>query len=106
MGDLDGRRIARRHDHPHAQPGDVEQAFGEVERHPDAAVRCRISRQRAAVQRDARPGDALHVRHVRVVIKVRVVLGILLDDAEDAGRRLASLLAARYRRPQIQPLAS
>ena len=100
MNDIDGRRIARRHDHPHAEPGDVEQAFGEVERHPDAAVRCRISRQNAAVQRDAGPGYALHVWHKRVVIKVGIMLGILLDDAEDAGRCLASPLAARYRRPE------
>ena len=49
---------------------------------------------------DARPSDALHVRHVGIVIQIRVVLGLFLDDAEDTGRRLASLLAARYRRPQ------
>ena len=60
----------------------------------------RISRQRAAVERDARPGDALHVGHVRIVIKVRVVLCLLLNDAEYAGRRLASFLAARHRGPQ------
>src|SRR5262249_51753810 len=60
----------------------------------------RISRQRAAVERDARPGDGLHVGHVRIVIKVRVVLCLLLNDAEYAGRRLASFLAARHRGPQ------
>src|SRR5260370_39733207 len=59
-----------------------------------------MSRQRATVERDARPSDALHVRHVGIVIQVRVMLGFFLDDAEDTGRRLASLLAARYRRPQ------
>ena len=74
MGDIDGRHVTRRHDHPHAQAGRVEQACGEVEGHPDAAVGRRISRQEAAVERDARPGDALHVRHVGIVIKVRVVL--------------------------------
>ena len=62
--------------------------------HPDTAVRRRISRQRTTMESDARPGDALHVRHVGIVIQVRVVLGFFLDDAEDAGRRLASLLAA------------
>src|ERR1700730_15281308 len=60
----------------------------------------RKSRQRAAVECDARPGDALHVGHERIVIKVRVVLRLLLNDAENAGRRLASFLAARHWRPQ------
>src|ERR1700752_4004745 len=59
-----------------------------------------MSRQDAAVQRDAGPGQALHVRHEGVVIEVRVVLGLFLDDAEDAGGRLAPPLAARYRCPQ------
>src|SRR5688572_5407722 len=58
------------------------------------------SRQHAAMQRDARPGDALHVRHEGVVVEVRVMLLDLLDDAEDTGGRLASLGAARYRRAQ------
>src|ERR1700719_1532935 len=100
MGDLDGRYVAWRHDHSHAQPGRAEQACGKVVGHPDTAMRRRMSRQRATVERDARPRDALHVRHVGIVIQVRVVLGFFLDDGEDTGGRLASLLAARYRRPQ------
>src|SRR6266481_6126466 len=59
-----------------------------------------MSWQRATMKRDARPSDALHVWHVGIVIQVRVMLRLFLDDAEDTGRRLASLLAARYRRPQ------
>src|SRR5262249_58436206 len=66
----------------------------------DAAMRRRMSRQWAAVQRDPRPGDPLHVGHVRVVIEIRVVLRLLLNNAENAGGRLTSSLAARYRRPQ------
>ena len=104
MGNLDGRHIAWRHDHPHSQPGRTEQVCGEVEGQPDAAMGRRISWQEAAVERDARPGDALHVGHVCIVIEVRVVLRFLLDDAEDAGGRLASLLAARNRRPQDPPV--
>ena len=100
MGDLNGRHIAWRHDHPHAPRGRVEQACCKVEGHPDAAMRRRISRQGAAVERDARPGDALHVGHEGIVIEVRVVLRFFLDDAEDPGGRLASLLAARHRRPE------
>src|SRR5258706_14629729 len=59
-----------------------------------------MSRQRATMERDAGPSDALHVRHVGVVIQVRIMLGLFLDDAEDAGGRLASLLPTRHRRPQ------
>ena len=58
-----------------------------------------VPRQRPAVQGNARPGEALHVRHEGIVIEVRVVLGVFLEDAEDAGGRLTALLAARYRRP-------
>ena len=43
--DLDGRDLAWRHDHPHAQPGRVEQACREVEGQPDAAVGRRMARQ-------------------------------------------------------------
>ncbi len=38
MDDLDGRYVAWRHDYPHAQLGQTEQAFGEVVGHPDTAV--------------------------------------------------------------------
>jgi hypothetical protein len=68
MGDGDGRRVAWRHNHAHAQPSYVEQAFGEVVGQSDAAVRRRMSRQKATVESDARPGDAQHVRHVGIVI--------------------------------------
>jgi hypothetical protein len=55
---------------------------------------CRISGQNAAVERDARPGDALHVGHVRIIIDVGVVVRFLLDDAKNPGGRFAPLLAA------------
>jgi hypothetical protein len=54
------------------------------------------------VQRDARPCETLHVRHVGIIIKVRVVLGLFLNDTEDTGWRLPSLLAARHRRSHDQ----
>ena len=100
MGELDRLRVVRRDDHPHADPRLVEQLLGKAERHPHAAVRGRIAGQRPAVQRDAVPGDALHVRHLGIVIHVRAVVLVLLDDGEDAGRRLASLGAGRHRRAQ------
>jgi len=91
---------AWRHNHAHAQLSCVEQTFGKVVGQPDAAVRRRISRQNSTMESDARPGDALHVRHVGIVIMVGVVLGFFLNDAEDTGRCLASLLPARHRRSQ------
>src|SRR5215471_14408247 len=74
--------------------------FGEVVGQAYATMRRRVSWQRAAVECNARPRDALHVRHGGIVIEVRVVLGLFLDDAEDTSRRLASLLATRHRCPQ------
>ena len=56
--------------------------------------------QRPAVQCDAVPGDALHVRHPGIVIEGRVVVLVLLDDGEDASGRLASRSAGRHRRAQ------
>ncbi len=95
-----GARVVRRDDHPHPDPRLVEQLLRKAEGHPHAAVRGRIAGQRPAVQRDAVPGDALHVRHPGIVIHVRAVVLVLLDDGEDAGRRLASLGAGRHRRAQ------
>src|SRR5215831_9438112 len=100
MGDLDGRHVGRRYNHPHAQPGLIEQARSDVVWHSDAAMRGRMSWQGAAMECNARPSDSLHVRHIGIVIQVRVVLRLFLDDAEDTGGRLASLLAARHWRPQ------
>ena len=53
-----------------------------------------------AMQCEAVPGDAQHVRHPGIVIHARMVVLVLLDDGEDAGRRLALLDAGRYRRAQ------
>ena len=100
VGKLDRGRVDRRYDHPHPEPRLVEQLLRKAKGHPHAAVRRRISGQRPAVQRDAVPGDALHVRHVGIVIHVRAVVLFLLDEGEDAGWRLASLGAGRHRRAQ------
>src|SRR4249920_901434 len=96
MIDYDGHSVAWRHDQAHAESRRVEQPFSKVVGHPDAAVRCRVSGKSSSVERDARPSEALHVGHVGIVIHVGVVLSVFLEDAEDTGRRLASLLAARH----------
>ena len=96
MINSDRPNVARRHDYAHAKLCRAEQPFGKAVGQPNAAVRCRVSRQRPTVERDARPSEALHVGHEGIVIKVGVVLGFFLEDAEDTGRRLASFLAARH----------
>jgi hypothetical protein len=100
VGDFDRDHVARRDDHAHADPRLLEQALGEAVGHADATMRRRMSREGAAVQSDARPGDALHAGHGGIVVEVRVMLRLLLEDAEDAGGCLASLLAARHWRAE------
>ena len=100
MEELDRLGVVRRDDHPHPDPRRFEQLLGKAVGHPHAAVRGRIAGQRSTVQRDAVPGDALHVRHPGIVIQGRVVVLVLLDDGEDAGRRLPSRDAGRHRRTQ------
>src|ERR1035437_8494721 len=91
MGELDRLGVIRRDDHAHPDPRFFEQLLRKAIGHPHAAVRGRISGQRPAMQRDAVPGDALHVRHPGIVIEARVVVLVLLEDGENAGWRLASL---------------
>ncbi len=94
---LHRRRVDGRDDHPHPDPCLVEQLFRKAVGHPDAAVGGGIAGQRAAMQRDAIPRDALHIRHPGIVIHARVVVLVLLDDGKDAGRRLAAFDAGRHR---------
>ncbi len=93
-----GRRDrTRRDDDARAHPGPVPHLHGKRHRHADAAVRRRIARQYAGVQRNARPGDALHVRHRCAAVDVGAVHLVLLDDAEHAHRGRMTLHARRYR---------
>ena len=93
-----GRRDrTRRDDDARAHPGPVPHLHGKRHRHADAAVRRRIARQYAGVQRNARPGDALHVRHRCAAVDVGAVHLVLLDDAEHAHRGRMTLHARRHR---------
>jgi hypothetical protein len=53
-----------------------------------------MSRERTPVQSNARPRKSLHVGHVGIIIQVRVMLGVLLNDAKDASWRFAPRLTA------------
>ena len=57
------------------------------------------------MQRDAVPGETLHVRHPGIVIEVGAVVRIFLNNGEDARWRLVPAHAARYRRA-VGPTAS
>src|SRR5258706_16265027 len=105
MGKLDRLHVTRRDDHTRADAYFVEQLLRKAKGHPHAAVRGRISGQRPAVQRDAVPGDAQHVRHPGIVIEARAMVLVLLHDAEDAGWRLASRCSARNRPAQDPALS-
>ena len=65
-----------------------------------------VARQRAAVQRDAAPGDAQHVRHPGIVIEARMVVLVLLHDGEDAGWVSRPVVPVDTGARRIQPSAS
>ena len=100
MLDKSRRYVARRHNHAHAQLGQIEQMCSEGKRQTNAAVRGRISRQQTTVQSNARPRKSLHMGHVGIIIQVGVMLGVFLNDAKDTNRRFASRLTARNGRSQ------
>ena len=74
--------------------GDGVEVVGEIGRQVNAAVRVGIARQIADMQRDALPGELLHVRH-RLAIGGRGVHLGLVEDGEHAGRRRMARLAGR-----------
>ena len=53
--------------------GELIQAHCKIMRHADAAVRSAMADVLALVERDARPGDALHEWHRRAAVDVRAV---------------------------------
>ena len=90
MIEVGKRDVVAHDDHPHPDIGQIEEPLREVHGQAHATVRGRTAGQHAGVQRNAGPGDALHERHVAVLIEVGVVDLLLLHDAEDAGRRLVA----------------
>src|SRR5262245_8220626 len=86
MSDLEGGHLIMRDDDPRAHPGGSPQIMRETFGDADAAVRCRIARQHALMDRYARPSNPLHERHRRIAVEIGAVELLLADDAEDAGR--------------------
>jgi len=52
------------------------------------------------MQSNARPRKSLHVGHVGIIIQVRVMLGVFLNDSKDTSRRFAPRLTAGNGRSQ------
>src|ERR1700727_1784303 len=71
----------------HAIRRDIEQQLRKLARQVNAAMRLRITRQPAGVQRNAAPRETLHVWHWRAVINSRSMLFLLLQYGEDSGGR-------------------
>src|SRR6476619_2059648 len=58
------------------------------------------------MERDAIPGQPMHVGHRCIVVGLRIVLYFLLQDCEDPRRRLVALRARRAGRdPYLDPVA-
>ena len=100
IGVLDwlGRHGSARHNHMLADGCDAEQPGREGEGQADAAMRGRIARHDAAMQRGARPGQTLHPRHRRAAIEVRVVAAALFQDRKHAGLGRIAAHAGRHAR--------
>ena len=96
--DVAGGDVVAHDQHPQAELRRAEQPLGEGHGQPYAAVRGRMAGEIAGVQRDAGPGDALHERHLAVLVEVGAVILLLLHDGEDAGRRLVADRAGGDRR--------
>ena len=56
----------------------------------------RVTGQITRVHGDACPSQSLHVGHRRVVVFLRVVLLLFLEDAEDAARRGVAFRAGAH----------
>ena len=97
MHEIDRRDFVPGDDHPCAEPCRRPEPRRKFTRQADAAVRSRNAGQHALMHRDARPGQALHEEHRRVVVDVRAVKAVLLDDAEHAHRGRMAGRAGRNR---------
>src|SRR5262245_36676919 len=95
---LNRPNIVMRDNHTRAALREVKESNGKVIFQANAAVRRRISRQVAGMQRDPRPGDALHIGHGGSAINIRTMPFFLTDDAEYAERRWMTGNSRRYGR--------
>ena len=77
-----------------ADSGDAVEKAGQLARQADAAMRGGMAGNDAGMERDAAPGQPLHVRHRRIVVDVRMVVPVLLEDREGPGRRRVAGTAA------------
>src|SRR5687768_117772 len=82
MLEFDWSQFIARDDNARPELGGWPQLRGEITRQANASVRGRITGQHTLVQRHARPGEALHVRHWSIAVEIGPVMAVLLEDAE------------------------
>src|SRR5437868_58811 len=80
-----GRRVHVRNDNSRAFHCDAEQELGQFKRKPDASMGVRITWQVTGVQRNAAPGDALHVRHLCAFVDAGGMMHLFFQNCEHAG---------------------
>jgi hypothetical protein len=85
-------------DHRRSHLRHAVEVLGKFGRKAHAAVAGGIARQVAGMERDPLPGQPLHMRHRRILELARIVVLGLLQDGENAGRRLEAFLARRASR--------
>ena len=105
MGKNGRSHVVARDDHAEAEFGHAEYLLGKLVGQANAAVRGGISWQRAGMQRNARPRDALHERHRRVIVAIGIVLCLFLQHAEHPCRGFVVITAAGDRGPQNGPVS-
>src|SRR4029079_12912708 len=76
-----------------SEAGDLEELLREGVGQVNAAVAFGVSGEAAGVECDASPGEALLIVHGSVVVDVGVMIGIFLEDGEDAGGSLVAFFA-------------
>ena len=86
MRKIDRFYFVARDDKAHAKLRGWPQPLRKIVRGADTAVRGRMTGQHAFMQCHARPGDALHEGHGRATVEVRMMVAVLLDNAEHASR--------------------
>ena len=79
---------------------DAKEQLGKFQRQPDAAMRVRITREIAGVQRDPAPGHPLHIRHFRPLIDARGVMNLLFQNRENACRARMARSSRANTRPR------
>ena len=104
MRDFDGNNFLLGDDDALIASGEPEQPLGKLVRHPDAAVRGRITRQDSLMHRDAGISDPLHERHGSAAVNRGPVIEFLAEDGKNPLRRRMARLSGGHGRLVVESL--